>query len=233
MKKLSGYLLLTSLLLSSSASAAILNLGDDDFSQQGIGFNFNFFGTNYSDVYVGSNGYLTFGNGDTDFTESVRDMLNNEARIAVWDDFDPRNSGAITTSQTATSFTVEYSLVPQWARNDQNSFSISLFSDGAIEIFLNDLSTNDLLVGISAGGGISDPGAIDFSAVSGPYDANQTTYQKFNNHFDLNGSLLRFEHTGEEPSNVPEPTSIVLLGLGLMSLGLSKKKKTNYLSVHS
>ena len=50
-------------------------------------FAFPFCGTDYTDVFIGSNGYLTFGAGDTDLSESVGDLLSQEPRIAaLWDD---------------------------------------------------------------------------------------------------------------------------------------------------
>ncbi|MDP4945685.1 MAG: hypothetical protein NWQ48_09245, partial [Alishewanella sp.] len=81
------------MLSSQQAMATIINLSDDSFSEQTIGFDFTFFGQTYNSVFVGSNGYLTFGSGNTDFTESVSEFLDEQARIAVWDDFDPATGG--------------------------------------------------------------------------------------------------------------------------------------------
>lgn len=63
------------------AHSAVISLGDDSTSQQAIGFNFDFFGSTYTDVFVNSNGSLSFGNGDTDFSESVAEFLADAPSI--------------------------------------------------------------------------------------------------------------------------------------------------------
>ena len=52
-----------------------MNLGDDSSQEVALGFTFPFQGQNYTSVFVNSNGNLTFGSGDTDFSESVSDLL--------------------------------------------------------------------------------------------------------------------------------------------------------------
>jgi hypothetical protein len=68
------------------------NVGDDTFTgPYPLGFSWNMFGTLYTDVYVGTNGYLTFGNGDSDWTPLVLGILNNPAIYIeycdLWQDF--------------------------------------------------------------------------------------------------------------------------------------------------
>ncbi len=50
----------------------LVPLGDDDFVEVALPFALNFCGTDYTSVFVGSNGFLTFGTGDTDLSESVQ-----------------------------------------------------------------------------------------------------------------------------------------------------------------
>ncbi len=205
--------------LSTNAQANIISLSDDDYSQVNIGFDFNFFGQTYDNVFIGSNGYLTFNSGDSDYTESVNEFLNEQARIAVWDDFDPEasNSASITTSFTSESFTVSWDLLPQYNNNDSNSFDITLFNDGSVDIHFESMNTNDLLVGISDGNGAVGT-EVDFST-NNVWDVGQTTFESFTSNFDLNGQTISFQ-----TSQVPEPSTIAILGLGLLGLTRFRRK---------
>jgi hypothetical protein len=54
--------------------------GDDTFTgPYPLGFEWNMFGTLYDTVYVGTNGYLTFGGGDSDWTPLQLGILDNPA----------------------------------------------------------------------------------------------------------------------------------------------------------
>ena len=207
---------LLSIGLTTTAHADVISLSDDSSSQVGIGFDFSFFGETYDNVYIGSNGYLTFDGGDSDYSESVSELLNNKARISVWDDFNPAasNAASITTSSTDDSFTVSWDLIPQWGNSDSNSFDITLFNNGSIDIYFESIDTNDLLVGISAGSDTTGT-AVDFST-SSVWSANQTSYELFTNNFDLDGETISFQ--------VPEPSSMAILGLGLLGLTRFRRK---------
>jgi hypothetical protein len=66
--------------------------GDDSFTgPYPLGFSWNMFGTSYNEVYVGTNGYLTFGGGDSRYTPLVLGILNNPAIYIeysdLWQDF--------------------------------------------------------------------------------------------------------------------------------------------------
>jgi hypothetical protein len=49
--------------------AGILSLSDDSFAAVSLDFAFPFFGTRYNEMFVGSNGFITFGSGDSNFPE--------------------------------------------------------------------------------------------------------------------------------------------------------------------
>ncbi len=203
-----------------TVNAGVISLVDDAFSKQTLEFDFTFFGKTYNNVFVGSNGFLTFGSGSTDWTETVPEFLSSEPKIAIWDDFDSRNSGTISVTSTASYFKVSFDLVPQYQNSDQNSFDITIFSDNSIELFFEDLSTTDMLVGITAGNDIGS--AVDFSTA--PIWSNlETSYQLFNGDFDLQGQTIRFE---SQSIPVPEPSSILFLGLGIFALRAVNKRKT-------
>ncbi len=52
-----------------------LILGDDDSSQQNLGFTFPFYGMDFSDLFVNSNGNLTFGESDLDPIASLEEFV--------------------------------------------------------------------------------------------------------------------------------------------------------------
>lgn len=200
-------LILISIFFSQYSFAGLINLSDDAFTEESLAFDFEFFGETYSSVFVGSNGYLTFGTGDSDFSESIAELLSDQARIAVWDDFHPGNGGTIETTSTSSYFSVSFDLVPEFSNVGANSFDITIFENGGIEIFFESLTSNDMLVGISAGGGTSGT-AVDFST-SSRWTNTETIYQQFDSNFDLGGKTLSFGVT-----EVPEPSPLLLFSLG-------------------
>ena len=67
---------------------------DDSFQgPYSLGFDWNMFGTIYSQLYIGTNGYLTFGGGDTKFSPVEIGVLNYPAIYAeytdLWEGFGP------------------------------------------------------------------------------------------------------------------------------------------------
>ena len=81
-----------------SGSGTGLGSGDDDTDQINIGFDFDFYGNTYSQVNVGSNGFLTFGGGATEFNnqdlEAGQTIGNLPAIAGFWDDLDPSSANS-------------------------------------------------------------------------------------------------------------------------------------------
>ncbi|MFC1852829.1 putative Ig domain-containing protein, partial [candidate division CSSED10-310 bacterium] len=65
-------------------------VGDDVDAVIPIGFNFNFYGLNYTEVRVSSNGYLTFGDTGTEFLNTpLPELVIPNASVSVfWDDLE-------------------------------------------------------------------------------------------------------------------------------------------------
>lgn len=171
-----------------------VNLGDDDSEEVSIGFSFPFQGASYTEVFINSNGNLTFGSGDTDFSESVSEFLAESPRIApLWDDLSPNQGGLVLTNGDATSFTVEFIDVPEFFASTGNNFAVTLYDTGEIDIAYGSVAASDGLVGVTEGGGAADPGATDLSA-GGGFSATGTTYELFNfaSSFDLAAAVLFF-----------------------------------------
>ena len=71
--------------------ATELDLELDDYVQIELPFTFEFFGTDYTQAFVGSHGYITFGGGDTDYTASVADHFDMPRISTLFTDIDPRS----------------------------------------------------------------------------------------------------------------------------------------------
>ena len=175
-------------------------LGDDDFEEVEIGFDFPFQGTDWSSLFVNSNGNLTFGSGDTDFSESVAELLSDQPRIAaLWDDLSPNAGGNVIVENSEGRFIVTFEDVPEFFASTTNSFSISLSPRGNISVSYDGIAASDGLVGVSQGGGVSDPGPVDLS-VGDPFSAFGTTYEQFTSGspFDLDDTRVDFVLTPVE-----------------------------------
>ncbi|HEX4965229.1 MAG TPA: hypothetical protein VF173_30750 [Thermoanaerobaculia bacterium] len=197
----------------------ILAAGDDTATPLNLGFTFPYQGTNWTSLFVNSNGNLTFGAGDTDFSESVPEFLAGPPRIAPrWDDLDA-GGGLIIASTAADSgdgyglnageseksdhhddhdgaMTIHYVSVPEFFSTSPNYFSVKLEQKGDVGIDYAATSRTDGLTGITKGGGSADPGEINFSR-DDEHSASGTIYELFTPadifSFDLFFTRLRFE----------------------------------------
>lgn len=172
-----------------------LFLGDDDSIEIPLTFTFPYQGSNWNSVWVNSNGNLTFGSGDTDFSESVSELLADQPRIApLWDDLAPNQGGLVLWESDASSTTISFIGVPEFAAANSNSFSVTLSDTGAVNISYGPVAAQDGIVGVSEGGGAANPGETDLSA-GGPFSATGTTYEQFGagDAFDLDGTTLDFQ----------------------------------------
>ena len=164
----------------STIDGELLNLGDDSSQEVELGFSFPFNGSSYTSVFVNSNGNLTFGSGDTDFSETITELLNDQPRIApLWDDLTPNAGGLVLLNRDADSVTVEFREVPEFLATTGNTFRVTLFSDGRVEVVYGAITATDGIAGVSPGGGAADPGGTNLSA-GGPFSATGVTYELFN-----------------------------------------------------
>jgi len=178
-----------------SIDGILLSLGDDSSQEVTLPFTFPFQGSNWNSVWVNSNGNLTFGSGDTDFSESVSELLSDQPRIApLWDDLSPNQGGLVIVEQDASSWTVAFIGVPEFFATTGNTFSVTLNASGAVNVSYGSVASVDSVVGVTEGGGAADPGATDLSA-GGPFSVSGTTYEQFTtgSPFDLSGGSLDFQ----------------------------------------
>jgi hypothetical protein len=139
-----------------------------------ISAQFPFFGMRYDKMYVGTNGYITFTEGDTLARPSISSMVSELPRIApLWADLSATTKGEIYYNRFDDRYTVTWSGVPQSQYSGASTFQVVLFDDGRIGFVYKKVKSRTSLIGISPGRPGGEPNAIDFSsppstAVSGP-----------------------------------------------------------------
>jgi hypothetical protein len=133
-------------------ASTTLALGDDTNLGIALPFPFPYYGRSYTSAFVNSDGNLTFGAGESASTDrSLGRMLSGPPRIApLFADFDPSVGGSVTTQAEGDAFRVSWTDVPQYGKTDRNSFQLTLFRDGRIQ-----LSYGTLGAGIEGVAGIA------------------------------------------------------------------------------
>lgn len=140
------------------AGGTVLTLGNDDAAKVTPGQPVPFYGIAYNDLYVGSNGYITFTGGDG---SSIGNEVNHFAlpRVsALFDDLDPSAGGTVSWKVANGGVVVTYQDVPVVSGGTVN-LQIAINFDGQINITLLDLGSDNGVVGLSQGIGMS-PGYV-------------------------------------------------------------------------
>lgn len=134
---------------------ATLTLGDDNFVTvtPAAGATLSLYGTSYPIFYVGSNGYVTFGSGDSSLDADAASHFARARIAALMEDLDPRTVGKISWRQLADRIAVTYENVPTYGLADSNSFQIEMFFDGRIRISCLGIAHAGGLIGLSRGTG--------------------------------------------------------------------------------
>lgn len=171
----------------------VLPAGDDTATEVPLGFGFRYQGQTWNSVFVNSNGNLTFGAGDEDFSESVPELLAGPPRIApLWDDLDATD-GLVIAEPGPFSMNIHFVSVPEFFSTSPNYFSVSLLPFGFYGVQWGATAGSDALAGITEGNGAPDPGASNLSAIFPVQSGRGTRYERFlANEFDLSFRELLF-----------------------------------------
>ncbi|KAK3270270.1 hypothetical protein CYMTET_21319 [Cymbomonas tetramitiformis] len=96
-----------------------LNLGDDSSIEVSFGDNiFTYFGVSYGRMWVGSNGYLTFGSGDQTHTASPAAHFARKRISMLFADLAPNHGGAVSSAIDGEKIAVRYEGVPFFPNHD-------------------------------------------------------------------------------------------------------------------
>ena len=168
---------------------------DDCFVQRNLPFPFTYYGQTYTTAYVGSNGYITFGNGDGTYVESLGAFTNRPRISAFFDDLIGA-PGVFVNDTLPGRFVVTYNQMRHYSYGGSNTLQITLFSDGRILFGYKGITATQSgnIVGLTPG-----PGAnfqqVNFSQTRAFEVANgNAVYEYFTsgNPFDLDNGYLLF-----------------------------------------
>ncbi len=129
-----------------SSTGTSLGLSDDDSTNIDLPFTFNYFGMNYNQVFVNSNGNLTFGGSFTDYSNRCLPISETSDIIAgFWDDLNPSAGGNVYYEVRGTApnrmFLVEWFNVPHYRNIGNATFEIILY-EGNNDIFFQYLDVD-------------------------------------------------------------------------------------------
>ncbi|HHP7238854.1 S8 family serine peptidase [Longibacter sp.] len=120
-----------------SGDGTPVSAGDETVTSVPLPFNFSFYGETYSDVGIGSNGYLIFDGSASEFTNATipSPAAPNAIIAPFWDDLDPSSAGAIYTryDEAEDRFIVQYDDVAKFFSTNRYTFQVILYADGTIK----------------------------------------------------------------------------------------------------
>ncbi len=170
------------------------------------GFTFPFFGVEYTDLFIGTNGYVTFGSGDSSFIPSVG-AVNGIPRIAIlYTDLDPRMpndpAGGVFVNRHPDRFVVTWYRITYYNRDSSTDVTaqLTLFADGRIQMAFNGITTENqtfrsYAILVSGGGPSIMPRPVVFSAEA-PFSTTideGIVETRSTDMLDLDGNFLLWE----------------------------------------
>jgi len=130
----------------------VLSLGDDDYEQVTLSAGVvSLYGESFNSLFVGSNGYITFGIGDTQYIESPDNHFMFKRISGLFDDLSPDLGGQVSWKELADRAVVTFENVPAFQEAGSNNFQIEMFFGGTIRITYLDISADSGLAGLSKG----------------------------------------------------------------------------------
>jgi hypothetical protein len=169
-----------------------VTLSDDSSVAVALGFGYSFAGTVFTEIHIGSNGYVTFGGGDTDYSPTIGEFLSGEPRLSpFWTDMNPAAGGTVTFGSHAGGvWAVNFQGVRLFGTTQTNTFSILAGGD-RVRFEYGALASTSGLAGVTQGGNQGSGLPLDLSASSGlVFGQSASPYQLFSNNNDLNGQTL-------------------------------------------
>ena len=184
-----------------------LSLGDDDYEYVQLkGTETVFiFSHSFAGFYVGSNGYITFGEGDNEHSESFLKHFDTKRISALFEDLNPSGGGTVSWKELADRAVVTWENVPEYGSSNSNTFQIEMFFDGRIQLSWLTIEAVNGIVGLSDGLGV--PVDFEETDISEKYPLVPAVLMNFTEHFsseadtfDLSNRTIMFKPTTDGTS---------------------------------
>jgi len=125
---------------------------DDNTWNLVLPFAFPFFGQEYSQCWVDSNGKIRFDGGGSDFSESVAELINAAMIAVLWNDLRTDSGYDIFVDSGPDSVTIRW-YARYYSGGTPVNVSATLHADGNISLRYGSGNANGGLIGVSAGDG--------------------------------------------------------------------------------
>lgn len=113
------------------------------------------YGQSYTSFNLSPNGYVNFGFAENTYSESYDAHFSQPRISALFDDLNPSSSGTTYYQQLADRMIASWDRVTEYSGSNQNTVQIEMHFDGTIIISWERIDTNDAIVGLSEGEGLS------------------------------------------------------------------------------
>lgn len=191
------------------AKGVILELDDDDseFVKLSDSAAVSIYGIVFTGFYIGSNGYITFIEGDEEYSESLENHFDTLRVSGLFRDLDPEAAGQVSWKQLADRVAVTWENVTVHNAENSNTFQIELFYDGSIRLSWLGVDAQLGIVGLSDGQGIpQDFQETDFSDLAPPPVLDDYLTEQFDSaeedDFDLSYSSVTFYPTADQATYI-------------------------------
>ena len=180
----------------------VIALGDDDARQFTLPFAFSYYGTTYRQVFLNSDGNLTFTAAETaSSSRSVGRMTGGPPRISpLFDDLDPSQpGGSVRFFADASHVVFSWVNVPEYGPGAPQTFQVRLYVDGSIQFSYSAVNPTSAVVGIAPGFAQPGTSVVSFlNDVSAEYSA--AVVERFGNTLDIDIVSLaqKFYQTHED-----------------------------------
>jgi hypothetical protein len=174
-------------------SGTSLMLSDDSFVQQPLGFAFPWYGTFFSQIFVGSNGYVTFLTGSSQKNPTALGLRSLPPAIApLYGDLDPGSGGTVRfLTDQSSRFGLCFTGVP--AAGTALPVSFSVIADAGLRISTNygSVASVPFVVGLAPGFGSGVLFPLNLSAGPHAIPGGSVPYEVFApGAFDLGGASV-------------------------------------------